>query len=259
MKCIDVQSLMEQYITGELDHREFDKVESHIQKCPNCRQEYEDLTNIIGMLTDAKDELELKPQEKEELKFMFAVDKRRSGVARWFQYGSWVAVLVLAAFIGTMFMSPAAAAKILPDFPLVREMLQLKADNADLKGKLEVYSQKDNGLDEVQEITDQEKFEVQNTVLSFVKAQYEGDRQKMLALATEDFAIMMQNDPGLVPTYDQTTSLSFIIVTNTVKMDNQYLTFVRLEDSRTDSQYQENFYIQRVGDKFKINMVEMDA
>ena len=40
-----------------------------------------------------------------------------------------------------------------------------------------------------------------------------------------------------------------------------YMTFVRLSDTKefTDSQYQENFGVKKVGDTYLVDLMEMDA
>jgi len=261
MKCNDIQQLLEQFITDDISLSDRKKVEIHLESCPECKKEYQQLKGLIEEIGQLKESLIITPDERKEIRKMFFIGKKPGIWVRILQYGSWVAIIALALFAGSIFMSPALAEKLTPHFPLVKEMLQLKQENADLKDKLEVYTQIDNGddQDKIQEMNDQEKAEVQNTVLSFIKAQYNGDKNKMLELASEDFAKRMQEDPGFVPVYNQDVQLGVIMITNTVKMDGKYYTFVRLEDSRSDTQYQENFYLEKTNGKYKITMVELDA
>lgn len=261
MKCNEVQYLFESFIAGDISPKDKETVKTHIESCPECNKEYQQLKNLIDGLGSLKESWALTSEERKEMRNMFSMGKKRGNGVRILQYGSWAAIIALAVLVGSIFMSPALAAKITPNFPLVKEILQLKQENADLKDKLEVYTQTDNGEDQdkIQEMNDQEKFEVQNIVLSFVKAQYNGDKNKMLELASDEFAKMMKDDPGFVPVYDKSVKLGVIMITNTVKMDGKYLSFVRLEDSRTDTQYQENFYLEKMNGQYKITMVENDV
>ncbi|HBI02696.1 MAG TPA: hypothetical protein DDY49_01530 [Paenibacillaceae bacterium] len=261
MKCNDIQNLLESFITGDISPTDKETVKTHMESCPECKEEYQQLKDLIEGLGSVKESLTLTSEERKEMRNMFSMGKKSGNWMRILQYGSWAAMIALAVFVGSIFMSPALAAKITPNFPLVKEILQLKQENADLKDKLEVYIQTDNGEDQekIQEMSDQEKFEVQNTVLSFVKAQYNGDKNKMLELASDEFAKIMKNDPGFVPVYDQSVKLGVIMITNTVKMEGKYYSFVRLEDSRRDTQYQENFYLEKMNGKYKITMVENDV
>lgn len=51
MKCSEISKRMSAYLDGELDSRLTQEISTHMDYCPSCRQELEELSGVDGLLT----------------------------------------------------------------------------------------------------------------------------------------------------------------------------------------------------------------
>jgi len=174
-----------------------------------------------------------------------------------FSYTLVCLLVIVAVFSTAVIISPAAAMILAPDLPVVKEIIRLENENRVLKDKVEYNSEVIEKYKHT--ITEEDRNLVGNVVLEFVTAQYSNDREKMYSLCSDEFREALEKDPLLAQAYGDDVELRLVIVNNIVKQDDKYMAFIRLEDSRADSQYQENFYLQKSGNNFFITMVEQDV
>lgn len=172
-------------------------------------------------------------------------------------YISIVLVTAVALFSTVITVSPAFAMRYGAELPIVKELIKFNEENNALKDKLEVNT---DAIEEYKETMDYEdRNAAANLVLDFVRAQYSGDRETMYSLCTPEFAGMLKSEPYLAPSYGSDVELRLVIVSNVVMHEGKYLAFIRIEDSRMDSQYQENFFLDKVDDQFIIENIEQDV
>lgn len=173
---------------------------------------------------------------------------------------TYTITLLLAAMIGFSALitaSPVLAMKYASQLPIVKELVKLNEENADLKNKLQVN---DKAIEEYKDtMSEEDRNEVANVVLEFVRAQYSGNKGKMYSLCSDLFAGQLKNDPYLAVSYGKDVELKFVIISNIVKHEGKYLAFIRIEDNRMDSQYQENFYLDKKDGRFVIVNIEQDV
>ena len=110
------------------------------------------------------------------------------------------------------------------------------------------------------ELPDEVTMAVQQVAIEFIKAQYAGDMDRMKELATPALRERIDANPGEY-LRDDAGTVSFAQMTDVGIYEGLYVTFVRLSDTKefSDSQYQENFGVKKVGDLYLIEYMEMDA
>ena len=112
-----------------------------------------------------------------------------------------------------------------------------------------------------QEIPDEVTMAVQQVVIQFIKAQYAGDLQRLKELSTPALDARIDERPEDY-LRDNAGTVSFAQMTDvSLDPDGLYLTFVRLSDTKvfSDSQYQENFAVEKSGDRYLVEYMETDA
>jgi hypothetical protein len=102
---------------------------------------------------------------------------------------------------------------------------------------------------------------IQMLAMDFIRAQYAGDLDALAAMGTDRLKADIEAHPD---DYLRAggEGLTFAQMTEAAQAeDGTYLVFVRLSDSAewTDSQYQEDFEIKRVGDVYLVDFMGMDA
>lgn len=168
-----------------------------------------------------------------------------------------VLVTVLALYSTMINVSPAFAMRYAAELPIVKELIKFNEENKALKDKLEVNTK---AVEEYKEtMDDEDRNAAANLALDFVRAQYSGDRETMYSLCSKEFSSLLKNDPYLAPNYGNDVELRMVIVSNVVKHEGKYLVFIRIEDSRMESQYQENFFLDKVDGRFVIENIEQDV
>lgn len=185
--------------------------------------------------------------------------KGRISLKKYRQVLSYTLVGILIAavvFYVAISASPAEATAATSDLPSVKENLKIDEQNNILKDKIEYNSEFMEKYKHT--ITDEDRRMVESIVLQFISAQYSGDKQIMYSLCTDRLKGMLKNDPLLAKSYGKDVELKLVTVSNIVKQDDEYMAFIRIEDSRDDSQFQENFYLKKSDNQFFITMVEQD-
>jgi hypothetical protein len=152
---------------------------------------------------------------------------------------------------------------------LQRENQLMQAQNRAMEQRVEMLEERIKSVtgDDVnvvptseQNIPDEVTMAVQQVVIEFIKAQYAGDVGRMKELATPALDARIDERPEDY-LRDDAGTVSFAQMTDVSMDEGLYLTFVRLSDTKafTDSQYQENFAVERHGDQYLIEYMEMDA
>lgn len=97
MNCNDIKDMLPLYIDEELDDKEKKLVEEHIEKCENCRKEFEEYKKIIYMLQNMFEEEPPKGYCKRlhEKLLKVKIQKKVNTRNIWVKYGSIAAVFVL--------------------------------------------------------------------------------------------------------------------------------------------------------------------
>lgn len=111
MKCDRIQELMSAYIDNEINEVDKAKFEKHIAQCPQCKEEYELLLDIVKECSDI-DEEELPEDFREELhnKLLQAKESKSRGLSGLIRRNRWqvytgaaaAAVLVFALSFGAL-------------------------------------------------------------------------------------------------------------------------------------------------------------
>lgn len=57
MSCEEIKKLLDEYITGELEGSASEKVREHLEKCPDCEREYEELKSLKAELYSLSENL----------------------------------------------------------------------------------------------------------------------------------------------------------------------------------------------------------
>ncbi|KPU42213.1 hypothetical protein OXPF_39970 [Oxobacter pfennigii] len=171
-------------------------------------------------------------------------------------YTLLVLFLISTSFSTIIAVSPAMAVKYVPDIPIVKELIKFSQENDELKDKLEVNA---DAIEEYKDtLTEDERNEIANLVLNFIRAQYSGDLDTLYSYCSEQFIEVLKDDPFLVQARDNEPALKFVLISNIAKEDGNYMAFIRLEDEGMDSQYQLNFYLIKDKDSFLIDNIEKD-
>lgn len=136
MKCENIKELMSMYIDNEINEVDKAKFEKHIAQCPQCKEEYEILKDIVLECSEI-DEVELPQDFVEELhnKLMVAQANKPSKFTQFIRRSNWkpavgavAAVLILAISISS-----------LGGNKLLKEELSLGAPAAD-RGEFGLYN-----------------------------------------------------------------------------------------------------------------------
>ena len=110
MKCENIKELMSMYIDNEINEVDKAKFEKHIAQCPQCKEEYEILKNLVLECSEI-DEVELPQDFIEELhiKLMEAKASKPSKLTQFIRRANWkpavgavAAVLILAISINSL-------------------------------------------------------------------------------------------------------------------------------------------------------------
>lgn len=98
MSCEEIKKLLDEYITGELEESLQEKIREHIEGCPGCKREYEDLKNFKSELKSLSEEV---PQGFDE-KLKDKIRKEKKTAFRWTNHfgAGMAAAVVLVCLIG---------------------------------------------------------------------------------------------------------------------------------------------------------------
>lgn len=100
MKCENIRDLMSAYIDNEINEVDKAKLEKHIAQCPQCKEEYELLKDLVLECSDI-DEVELPEDFREELhsKLLEAKAAKPSKLAVFMKKNRWMSVAGTAAAV----------------------------------------------------------------------------------------------------------------------------------------------------------------
>lgn len=264
MNCIDMRDSLESYIAGDLDDATASDVAEHLRSCSACALEYDRVRDLVGDLKGLREAYV--PREVFDMSTITNGARTRARSA-WGWKVATAAALVLAALSLSVLAIPAVAEN-LKVLPVSERLLELKADNVRLEEKvdeLEIKVKEIEGEDvPVIETADPKlpaevNAAVQSLVMRFIKAQYAGDIETMRDLGTEKLKADLAAHPN--DYVRKAGEVTFAQMTDVSTSGDTYLVFVRLMDSAewSDSQYQEDFEIKKVGDTYLVDFMGMDA
>ena len=276
MNCQDVTEALEGYIAGDLDDREASQVAEHLKSCPSCAAAYEDTRMLVGELKDLS--VAFRPSNLNTDVFVAP----RQAPARLRPRRSWSRAWAVAAAVMLVALAGAIAVVTVPSLartvplPVGAELKELQHENQLMEEQTRAMERRVETLEEriksltgddvnvvptsEQKIPDEVTMAVQQVVIEFIKAQYAGDVQRMKALSTPALDVLIDERPEDY-LRDDAGTVSFAQITDVGLYDGLYVTFVRLSDTKvfSDSQYQENFSVEKSGDTYLVDTMEMDA
>lgn len=99
MQCHEVQELMSEYIDGVLDPSALERVDRHIEGCPECRSELDALKMVVDLVRDlplVEPPPEFRPELRKRLETE-AVRPVNTGLIHRLASGRWSGIIALAA------------------------------------------------------------------------------------------------------------------------------------------------------------------
>jgi hypothetical protein len=280
MNCDDIRQELELLASGELDDAAARQVEEHLRDCDECSRRYAMMSRLaerLKRLPDAyRPTLDLEEAIMGEMR-QEARRERQQGRGFW-RSRAWVAaaaVLALCLIGAVVVASVPALARQLPlpighrlgalettskQAQLQSRQMQAQIDKLKIEVK-KVHGQLVNVIQTSKEqLSPDVNYAVQSVVIDFIEAQYAGDLKKMKSLSTPAMQAEIDANPQIY-LRDKSGQVTFVQMTDVGKSGETYLEFVRLIDTKTfnESQYQEDFELLKVGDKYLIDFEGMDA
>jgi len=262
MNCNEVREALESYVAADLDDTQTEEVAEHLRECSECSAEYDAVRNLVGDLKGLREAYV--PREVFDMSAIRTETHPRTG---WGWKVATVGALLIAVLSLSVLTIPAVA-ETLRVLPVSEKLVSLKADNAELEKKVEALEIKVKDIEGqkvpvVETANPKLPAEVNNAVQSlamrFINAQYAGDLKTLKALGTEKLQADLARHPG--DYVRKGGKVNFAQMTDVSMSGDTYLVFVRLMDANewTDSQYQEDFEIKKVGDTYLVDFMGMDA
>jgi hypothetical protein len=280
MNCDDIRQELELYAHGELDDSTAAQVAEHLQDCGECSLQYAQMGRLAERLKGLPDVYRPIPDFEEAV-----MQVERPGIGRerrqasgfWRSRGWAMAAAVLAlCLIGAVVVaSVPALARQLPlpvgnrlgdlettskQAQLQNRQMQTQIDKLQIEVK-KIHGQLVNVIQTSKEhLSADVNYAVQSVVIGFIEAQYAGDLKKMKSLSTPAMQAEIDAHPQDY-LRDKSGQVTFVQMTDVGMSGETYLEFVRLIDTKTfnESQYQEDFELLKVGDKYLVNFEGMDA
>ncbi len=277
MNCHDVRETLEGYIAGDLEDREASEVARHLDACPACAAAYEETRLLVAELKDLSGAFRPAPLDAAAFVSPAASPAKRP------RRRSWRPAWVLAAAVLLVVLAGAVAVATVPSLartvplPVGAQLNDLQQQNELMRDQTRAMEERVRVLEEriksltgddvnvvptsEQEIPDEVTMAVQQVVIQFIKAQYAGDLERMKELSTPALDARIDERPEDY-LRDNAGTVSFAQMTDvSLDPDGLYLTFVRLSDTKvfSDSQYQENFAVEKSGDRYLVEYMETDA
>ena len=262
MNCSDVRDMLEPYIADDLSDAESARVAEHLGGCESCSTAYERTRTVITGLKGISDAFV--PADR----FVLPAAYASGPVGGWAWRAATIAASVVALAAVTALSVPAIAREL--PLPVSREIdaLEDRADELqqqvdELTVRLETIDGEEVAIVDTTEgdLSPEESEAVQRLAMDFIRAQYAGDLDALAAMGTDRLKADMAARPDdyLRAGGD---GLTFAQMTEAARTeDGTYLIFVRLSDAGdwSESQYQEDFEIKRVGDTYLVDFMGMDA
>ena len=262
MNCNEVREALESYVAADLDDATTEAVAEHLHDCSTCAAEFDRVRDLVGDLKGLREAYV--PMEVFDMSAIRTDAQPRSG---WGWKLATVAALLIAALSLSVLTIPAVA-ETLRVLPVSERLVSLKADNAELEKKVEELEIKVKEI-EGQKVPIVETADpklpaevndaVQSLAMRFINAQYAGDLKTLKKLGTEKLQADLAKHPN--DYIRKGGKVNFAQMTDVSMSGDTYLVFVRLMDANewTDSQYQEDFEIKKVGDIYLVDFMGMDA
>ena len=147
MRCHDICENLSAYIDGMLEQSDASLVEQHLESCPGCKAEYDDLLATIELVRDLP-EVELPPSFRDELKKRLiaagSFESAPKPASRRLLGGRWVGMIAAAAVIFVtvgitalwydakgMVPFPGLGGKVAGESDLARKQLAGRANDVD--------------------------------------------------------------------------------------------------------------------------------
>ena len=262
MNCTEVKESLEMYIAGDLTEPDSLDVAAHLATCESCAAEYDTMRTLIGEIRQLADAF----VPVEHFVAQRTSAQRRAPVWGWRLATAAATVVALLALSA---LTVPAIARQLP-LPVAAEIDALEEKNDDLQEQVDELKIRLEtiGGEEVPvvdttpgDLPPEVNAAVQTLAMDFIRAQYAGDLEALAEMGTERLRADIAAHPedylraeGAAIVFAQMTEAA-------MAEDGTYLVFIRLSDSVewTDSQYQENFEIKKVGDRYLVDFMGMDA
>lgn len=192
---------------------------------------------------------------------------------------------VMFLFTSTIIVFPTFAYNYVPELPVVKQLKEaetvkkdiqdIKQANQDIKKEnLEIKEENEKLKMEIKEIKGEKITEVtsssgigvaennmiQELVIDFIKAQYKEDIEAIKQMCTDEYKKQIEKDSSHI-VGNKSGNVIFSTITNVAKEGDLYLVFVRVNDdlAEGDADYQWNFEIKKVDEKFLVSFVGLDA
>jgi hypothetical protein len=263
--------------------------EEHIAKCDHCADETEKAHEMVERITNLKKGRLVREDilNVSRRNIMKKVESYKSHgyKKRFMPLSAAAAGLLVALFTlaGSFIAFPVLAERFAPQLPVVKELLQTREENKALLGVKEQSEELRQKLAEVEKENEQLKIQIkeisgekmpevqtgtgvspeensaiQEITVNFIKAQYKGDLNAIKAVSTERYLKEIERQKSSI-SKNNSGSVVFSQITTVAKENDMYLVFVRISDSKSDSEYQENFELKKVNGKFMVDFMGMDA
>ncbi|MCX7745810.1 MAG: zf-HC2 domain-containing protein [Clostridia bacterium] len=276
MNCEKVLELLEEYVMNELTSTENEEIHRHLQHCKACAQEYAEVKNLVPRLQGLKTALTVKEgvlgmNQRDILKKTY----KKSFIPRFLPGAAACLFFAVSVLTMSIIAFPTFASKVAPELPVVKEWVQAKEQNEQVKKEvvqmkedykrleIELKKIKDTQIKEIRTsegISPDENTAVQELVIDFIKAQYKGDLAFIKSMCTQDFKEKIEKRKSDVLMVNQ-GSVIFSTITNVAKDGDKYLVFVRLTDTseKERAEYQLDFELVKENGKFLVAFVGKDA
>jgi hypothetical protein len=269
VNCDEAREALEAYVAADLDEMTASEVAEHLAGCSACAAQHDRLRTLVGDLKGLRD-----AYVPREVFDMSEIRNDAPARSRWGWKLVTATALVLAALSLSVLTIPAVAQtlKVLPVSEkldsLQAENTKLKADNDNLETRVQELEVKVKAIEGQNvpvvetadpRLSDEVNNAVQSLAMRFINAQYAGDLKTMRELGTAKLQADLAKHPDVY--IRQGGKVNFAQMTDVSMSGDTYLLFVRLMDANewTDSQYQEDFEIKKVGDTYLVDFMGMDA
>lgn len=262
MNCSDVRDMLESYIGDDLDDERAAHVAEHLRGCGPCSAAYERTRAVVVGLRGISDAFV--PADR----FVPPPAYASGPDGGWAWRAAAVAASVIALAAVSVLSVPAIAREL--PLPVAREMDSLERRADDLQEQVDELTVRLETIDGERvaivdaaagDLSAEEGEAVQRLAMEFVRAQYAGDLDALAAMGTDRLRADLAARPD---DYLRAggEGLTFAQMTEAVRAeDGTYLIFIRLSDAAdwSESQYQEDFEIKRLGDTYLVDFVGVDA
>ncbi len=90
----NVMQLMNHYLDGDINPSEEQQLKEHLEKCPNCREQYQELSRTIAFVQSAS-HIQAPADFVQKTMDRLPKEKQRAGVQRWFRKHPMLAAAAL--------------------------------------------------------------------------------------------------------------------------------------------------------------------